>query len=115
MKRLQWVCAFVFALLVGATAWAHGGMQHVMGTVKAVGNQSITVTTTQGKEVTVAIDDKTVFTKGDQPAAAKDVQAGEKVVVHAKKSGSGLIAETVKTGGLPHRHVGPLKREPAAK
>ena len=96
---------FVAALVLAFPmfAFAHGGGMHVMGTVKAIDDKTLTVETKQNKEVKVGIDDKTKFEKGGAVASIKDVVAGERVVVHtAKPDKTGaLTAALVKFGQSP--------------
>lgn len=101
----------VFGILpLAHPAWAHGGQEHIMGTVVTIDDKSITVTTKGDKEISVQLDPSTKFEKGGTAATAKDVAAGARVVVHAKKGDSGLTAVLVKVGsaGTPehHRHGG---------
>lgn len=87
-------------VLFSVMAFAHGNEQHVMGTVTAIDNASITVRTTAGSSVIVQLDAKTQFTKGDSAAAASDLKVGDRVVIHAMKDHDKLIAHTVKFGAI---------------
>ena len=84
--------------LTPAIAFAHGGLEHVRGTVAKISDQSITVTTTAGKTVEVLLDDKTTFAKADKPIQKSDLQVGDRVVIHAAESGTTLTAHTVEVG-----------------
>jgi len=95
----------VLALLVAAGAWAHGTehhgkAQHLMGTVKAVDEKTLTVELMDGKgTATVNLDAKTKYLKGKAAAARGDVTVGARVVVMAAKHGTeGLVASSVKLG-----------------
>ena len=98
------LCLVFFA----AMAFAHGDMQHVMGTVTRVSSDSITVKTTKGEVITLAITTDTQFTKGKTPAKIADLKAGDKVVIHVKKDekdSTKLVAHTVMIGeanGMSH-------------
>ena len=85
-------------LTIASSARAHGGVEHVMGTVKAIDESSITVTTKKGDQK-ISLDASTKFEKGTAAASAADVKPGARVVVHSKKSGEGLAAQVVKLGG----------------
>ena len=85
-------------VLLAATAWAHGGGEHLMGTVKAIDATSITVETKDGHSAIASIDDATKFEKDSQPAKRDDVKVGERVVVHTSKAGDGLRAILVRIG-----------------
>jgi hypothetical protein len=92
------------SLLLGAAAAlarparAHGGHEHVMGTVKAVDAQArkVDVTTRQGKVVTVLLDDKTKYLRGAASAEAKDLAVGERVVIDAGKEKGQLVAREIR-------------------
>jgi fumarate reductase subunit C len=96
MKRL-FAILFTLALMVG-TAYAHNGMEHVMGTVAGMTNNSITVTTKTGKAQTVMINADTKFTRMDAVIAIKDIKVGDKVVIHATEKDEKLTAATVRIG-----------------
>ena len=85
-------------LPLARAASAHAGQEHVMGIVKSIDEKSITVEKKGDKEVSVQLDPSTKFEKGAAAATAKDVSPGDRVVVHAKKSASGLTAVLVKVG-----------------
>ena len=97
MKRLLGLVASV--LLIASLAFAHGNEQHVMGTVSKVTDATITVTTTDGKSVDVALTSQTVFTKDGKTITVKGIKQGERVVIHAMKNGSKLEAASVRIGG----------------
>ena len=81
-----------------AIAFAHGGLEHVRGTVAKISDQSVTVTTTAGKTVEVLLDAKTTYAKADKPIQKSDLQVGDRVVIHAAESGTTLTAHTVEVG-----------------
>ena len=91
------------ALLAAALSWqapalAHGGSEHLMGTVKAVDDQSLTVDTKNRKEAKVKVDADTKFEKSGQPATAKDLSVGDRVVVHTRSGKGRQTAVLVKFG-----------------
>ncbi|MGI8960444.1 MAG: DUF5666 domain-containing protein [Bryobacteraceae bacterium] len=90
----------VLALLLGsAIALPHNGMEHVMGTVAAVTDNSITVETVKHTTVTVLIDPSTKFNNNDAQASLKDLKVGDRVVIHAKPNAEKkLVGVTVKWG-----------------
>jgi hypothetical protein len=87
--------------LLSVLAIAHGGLEHVIGTVASISDTSITVKTSDGKTVEVALDAKTTFAKSEQPIQKTDIKVGDRVVIHAAKSGDKLTAHTVAIGA-PH-------------
>ncbi len=96
MKKLL---ATLFTLvLIVSSAYAHNGMEHVMGTVAGTTNNSVTVTTTDGKTQTVTTTADTKYSKMDAAIALKDIKVGDHVVIHATKKDGQLIAATVQVG-----------------
>jgi Domain of unknown function (DUF5666) len=93
------VLATLFALvLMVSSAYAHNGMEHVMGIVAGITGTSITVTTTDGKTQTVTATADTKYSKMDAAIALKDIKVGDHVVIHATKKDDKLIAATVQVG-----------------
>jgi len=93
------VLATLFLLvLVVSSAYAHNGMEHVMGTVASITDNSITVTMTDGKSQTVTTTADTKYTKMDAAIALKDIKVGDHVVIHATKKDGKLIAGMVQVG-----------------
>ena len=92
----------MLALILGsAIAYAHNGVEHVMGTVTAITDSSITVDTVKHTSVTVFIDHTSKFTKNDAQASRKDLKIGDRVAIDAKEnSDKKLVAVTVKLGSM---------------
>jgi hypothetical protein len=81
---------------MAATVLAHGGEEHVIGTVAKITSDSITVKTTANKMVTVAVAPETKFIKDKAAAKMADLKVGDRVVIHAKEPTEGhLIGDTV--------------------
>jgi hypothetical protein len=79
-------------------AFAHGGFEHVMGTVSKISAQSVTVTTAAKKAVEVGINAKTTYTRGDKTVTASDMKVGDRVVIDATEVNEALVAASVKLG-----------------
>ena len=77
---------------------AHGGLEHVRGTVAKVSDQSVTVTTTAGKTVEVLLEAQTTYARADKPIQKTDLKVGDRVVIHAAEKGTTLTAHTVEVG-----------------
>jgi len=90
-------------LLAASVALAHGGGEHLMGTVKAINASTITLETKDKKVVTVHYDDQTVFEKSGGKATPQDLKVGARAVVHAMKHGELLHATLVKFGKPPRK------------
>ena len=67
-------------LVFAAQLTAHGGFEHVIGTVVKVENNVMTVKTAKGN-VDVRLNEKTEITRNDQKAEAADLKPGTRVVV----------------------------------
>ena len=76
---------------------AHGGFDHVIGTVVKVENNVLTVKTAKGN-VDVKLDDKTEITQSDHKAAVADLKAGARVVVDIPEGSKDKVAHSVKIG-----------------
>jgi hypothetical protein len=96
MKKL--LATFFTLVLMVSSAYVHNGMEHVMGTVASITDNSITVTTTDGKTRTVTTTADTKYSKMDAVIALKDIKVGDHVVIHATKKNDKLIAATVQVG-----------------
>jgi hypothetical protein len=88
------VATLVFA---AAPMFAHGGFDHVMGTVVKVADNVLTVKTAKGN-VDVKLDDKTELTKNDLKAQLSDLTPGARVVVDIPEGSKDKIAHSVKIG-----------------
>ncbi len=85
-KKIISVLAAVATLTFGAaSALAHNGIEHVMGTLSAKSDTFVTVETPKHKMVTVLLDKKTTFSFNDKSAALNDLKLGDRVVVNAKE------------------------------
>ena len=100
MRKLLTIGVLVLAL--GALTFAHGGAEHVMGTVKAMTADSITVVTKTNEQKTVNFDAKTMFMKSGQMATAKDLKVGDRVVIEVHEVGTAgrLHAAEVRFGKM---------------
>ncbi len=87
---------FVFFACLTAAAWAHGGMTHVMGVVKAISPTAISVETAGHKTIEVMLVKSTVYEHEGKAAAATDIQVGDRVVIHAMPVKGKLQAHEVR-------------------
>ena len=105
-KRNEIVYGIVILLAVlvfTGSLFAHGNEKHVLGVVKAVGADSVTVETTSHQSQTVQITAQTKFIKSGTPSSLSDLKVGDKVVIHAKPSGNKLEATEIKFGTTPKK------------
>ena len=87
----------IIVLALAATLVAHGGFDHVIGTVVQVSSNVLTVKTTKGN-VDVKLNDKTEITRNDQKVQAADLKPGSRVVVDIPEGSKDKIAASVKVG-----------------
>jgi hypothetical protein len=113
--RIYPVLSLIALLLGSISLFAHGGMEHLMGTITAVTDNSITVDTVKHKTATVLLDPSTKFVNSGAQASLKDLKVGDRVVIHAKQNADKkLVAAEVKWGagsmqmdkmeGMDHKH-----------
>jgi hypothetical protein len=81
-----------------AILWAHGGFEHVQGTVSKVSPTSVTVQTTAGKTVEVGLTAKTTYSRDNKKATAADMKVGDRVVIDATEEAKKLTAAEIKLG-----------------
>ncbi len=84
-RNIRTLFAMAALMMGSATAFAHNGIEHVMGTVTVVTDSSITVETVKHTTVTVMVDPATTFAHKEMKASLKDLKVGERVVINTKK------------------------------
>ena len=88
-------------------ATAHGGEEHVTGTVIKASDTSVTIKTTAGKTVEVGFDAKTTYARAKQPIQKTDIKVGDRIVIHAMEMNEKLVAHTVEIGtATTAKHAG---------
>lgn len=92
--------------LLAVVAFAHNGMEHVMGTVKAITANSVTVETVaqNPKTITVALLPSTKFQKSGVDASLKDLKVGDRVMIEAKENSSDKLEAASVTFGKQPAH-----------
>jgi hypothetical protein len=98
--KIQVALLAILALaLLPMIATAHGGEEHVTGTVTKISNTAVTVKTTAGKTVEVGFDAKmTTYARAKQPIQKTDIKVGDRVVIHAMEVNEKLVAHSVEIG-----------------
>ena len=84
-------------LAIGATAFAHAGFNHVMGTVAKISSNVLTIKTAKGN-VEVKLGDRTEFTRNDRKAQLADLKPGARVVAEVPEGSKNNVAQSVKIG-----------------
>ncbi|HLK51117.1 MAG TPA: hypothetical protein VKT49_23405 [Bryobacteraceae bacterium] len=107
IRRGALALALAVALLaLAAPAFAHGGFDHVRGTVAKVDNNVLTVKTAKG-DVDVKLNAQTQISKGNQKAAVDDLKPGSRVVVDIPEGSKDAVAHSVQIGvsSAPAHHA----------
>ena len=103
----SWLLALVLTFAgfgsFSTSAYAHGGYEHVMGTVQSVGANVISVKQTNERTMDVRLDAKTTFTRGPEALHKNDVKTGGRVVIEASKHDGDLVAHQVKLGAAAQK------------
>ena len=92
------ILAILALALLPTIATAHGGEEHVTGTVTKISDTAVTVKTTAGKTVEIGFDAKTTYARAKQPIQKTDIKVGDRIVIHAMEMNEKLIAHTVEIG-----------------
>ena len=95
MNRRSLIVGLLF-LSTSMLLRAHGGMIHVMGTVTAMTDHSVTVETTDKKSVEVLLTDTTTYMDGSKASTKDGLKVGDRVVIHAVKVKDSLQAHEVR-------------------
>jgi Heavy metal binding domain len=111
VKRTLIIATLLAAVVTGMAAFAHGGHDHIMGTVTRAEKGRIEVKGADGKNVAVAVTPATVYTKGKESAALADVKPGVRVAIEAMKGKEGLEAMEVKIGTAEVIYTCPMHPE----
>ena len=82
LKKLT-VCGLT-ALLSAGLLLAHGNATHLMGTVTAVGKDTVTIQDKDGKSVVVTLEKTTKYFKNKKAATIADMTVGTRVVIDAE-------------------------------
>ena len=102
LKLYAAILAIVSLALLPTIASAHGGEEHVTGTVTKVTDTSVTVKTTAGKTVEVGFDAKmTTYERAKQAVQKSDIKVGDKIVIHAMEVNEKLVAHSIELGAAP--------------
>jgi hypothetical protein len=91
--------ALAVTMIVPVAARAHEGHTHkVMGTVAQRHDNQLEVKTTDGKTVTIVVNEKTVVLRGKTKLDLSAVKAGERVVVNIGDGKAPVTAREIKLG-----------------
>lgn len=98
MKMRITLLLLSLALVYAATAFAHGGKTHVMGTVSSVDAEHVAVKDREGKTLSIHLTKETKYQKSATPTVIGDLKVGDRVVVDATGSEDNLTAIEIRFG-----------------
>ncbi len=94
----RWLTIFVFLsfLLTSSLVWAHGGNDHVLGTVTETTEDHIIVKTPKGESISITIHSNTSFQHNG--IATKDArpQVGDRLVAEVSKDGDQFVGKEIR-------------------
>jgi hypothetical protein len=91
----------ILAVVALVPAFAHGGFDHVRGTVARVANNVLTVKTAHGN-VDVKLDSGTNVTRNDRKALVSDLKPGVRVIAELPERSNDHVAQSVRIGAFPN-------------
>jgi hypothetical protein len=100
MKRT--ILLFVLVVFAAGAALAHGKEEHIMGTVTAMTDSSITVQTKAKDPIVVYTTAETKYEKSGAAASMKELKLGDRVVIHAARINDKLVTNDVQFGATSH-------------
>src|SRR5438552_12328043 len=107
LKKLT-ACAFTI-LFVAGVILAHGNATHLMGTVTAVGKDTVTIQDKDGKPVIVMLEKSTKYFKTKKPVTIDELKIGTRVVIDAEMN------EKMKMYSAEEIQIGAAAKAAAAK
>jgi hypothetical protein len=78
------IACTVALLLTAGLVLAHGNATHLMGTVTAVGKDTVTIQDKDGKSLVVMLEKTTKYFKSKKPASIDELKIGTRVVIDAE-------------------------------
>jgi len=89
----------MLAIITPPPVLAHGGFDHVLGTVVKVSNGVVTIKTATGN-MDVKLDKHTDLIRNGKKARLTDLRTGARVVVDLPKGSQEKVAQSVKIGAV---------------
>ena len=90
----------LLAIVALTPVFAHGGVEHIRGTVAKVANNVLTVKTAKGN-VDVKLDSRTDLTRNNHKAQVSDLKPGARVIAEVPEGSQDHIAQSVRIGTTP--------------
>ena len=84
ISLIQILIASASIILGPTAAFAHNGIEHVLGTVRTVSANSITVETVRHTVTMIALDPATTYTNKGVKSALKDLKVADRVAIDTR-------------------------------
>jgi hypothetical protein len=81
------IIAVLCSMFLTTLVWAHGDASHVMGTVTALADDHVVVTTPKGESVSLAFHPQITFQQNDIHVEHARPQVGDRLVAEVSKKG----------------------------
>jgi hypothetical protein len=102
MRKTTVALLLLLTAFAGTAAFAHGGKSHrLMGTVKALHENHLTVTTTDGKEATVTLAADTKYERDGKAVDRSALTEGTRVSIHLDEDDKTALEVKI---GAPAEH-----------
>jgi len=92
------ILAALCSLFLTTPVWAHGNASHVMGTVTAMGEDHVVVTTPKGERLSLAFHPQITFQQNGIHVEHARPQIGDRLVAEVSKKGVPENRDWVATG-----------------
>jgi len=106
-KRL--IVLLAACVLLASLAYAHGGNDHLTGTITAIEGDHIQIKDQAGKSVMVMLGKTTKYLKDEKASTKADLKVGTRILVDAK------MDEKMKMYSAEEIHIGVADKGAAAK
>lgn len=81
------ITAVICSMFLATLVWAHGDASHVMGTVTALGDDHVIVTTPKGESLSLAFHPQITFQQNGIHVEHARPQVGDRIVAEVSKKG----------------------------
>lgn len=100
MRKIAVMLMLLVAVAVAGVALAHGGKSHrLMGTVKSLHEDHLTVTTTDGEEASVQLTAETRYEREGKATDRSALVAGTRVSIHLDEDDERAVKILIGSGG----------------
>ena len=92
----------LLAIALLTPVFAHGGFEHIRGTVTKAANDVLTIKTAKGN-VDVKLDNRTSLSVDSHKAQVSDLKPGTRVIAEVPEGSQDHVAQSVRIGATPQR------------